>query len=138
LELIATSRPTPPPKYWAPEPVAATHFGFEFMNDLDGGYEGFVSEVRADPANRYFFRSPGGWKDRSSSITSFLCTDLARETYRRGAEELAGMQVAHPLHRPARSDGGLDGVRSNAELLQHARAFVNHSLVEARRGTPHR
>ena len=132
----AGSRPRPTSKYWAPEPVAAASFGFTPMQELDQAYREFAAEVGSDPS-RYFFKPPGGRPEKSASITSFLCTDLARDIYARAAAALASFVVAAPDHRPRRSDGETDGVKSNAEMLDHAKRFVRHAVVEARRGTPH-
>ncbi|WP_028048955.1 hypothetical protein [Cellulomonas sp. URHD0024] len=131
------ARPHPAPKYWAPEPMAAAAFGFGPMEELDRAYLAFVAGVQSDPTSRYFFESPGGKRDQSSSITSFLCTDAARAVYSRAASALASLSLAQPDYRPPRSDGQREGVRSNGEMLDHARRFVRHALVEARRGTPH-
>jgi len=131
------SRPRPTEKYWAPEPLAANSFGFEPMVELDAAYKAFAAAVKADPASRYVFASPRGTKDTSTGITSFLCTDLARDIFARAASHLGSLELAFPDHRPPRSDGETNGVRSNAEMLKHAMAFVRHALVEARRGTPH-
>ena len=95
------------------------------------------ARVKADPASRYVFASPRGTKDTSTGITSFLCTDLTRDIFARAASHLGSLELAFPDHRPPRSDGETIGVRSNAEMLKHAMAFVPHALVEARRGTPH-
>jgi hypothetical protein len=136
--LAGAARPAPAPKYWAPEPVDAKLFSFRHKQQLEIAYEEYVAAVDRDPDNRYFYQSPSGEKDKSKSITSFLCTDQAQAIFEAGSREFATMTPQHAAHRPARTDGQTAGVLSNLESLTHARSFVAHVVAESRRGTPHR
>ena len=75
---------------------------------------------------------PAQWSG-SASITSFLCTDLAFETYKAGRAQLDEMALSHAGYRPE----GV-GMLSNGEALLQARRFLNYALTKGRRGTPHR
>ena len=128
------SRPTPPKRYSAPEPIDASTFGFSYKNELDKAYENYAKTV-GDA--RPFHISPRG-KNSSSGITTFLCTDDARNIFAAADKELATIILQHPDYQPARSDGQIDGVKSNAAVLDHVRGFLAHAVTMGRRGTPHR
>lgn len=133
---FAEGRPKPPEKYGAPAPIDASSFGFSYKDDLDKAYQDFADNVSdAKP----FWIPPGGGNPRKSrSITSFLCTDAAKEVFARAAKDLATLKLAYPNYRPTRSDGEIAGVKSNAEALEHVRGFFHHAVTLGRRGTPHR
>jgi len=134
------SRPSPAKKYWAPEPVNALTFGFKYKEMLDDSYLRFARDVMDENRDLYFFKgpNPADRPYRSAGMTSFLCTDVAREIFEEAAKDLETFQPQHPRYRPKRSDGKVDGVLSNEEAIAHVRAFLRHAVSEARRGTPHR
>jgi tRNA(Arg) A34 adenosine deaminase TadA len=115
-------------KYGAPEPVSADLFGFEPKRALEAAYD----EYREGLPGKPFWTPESGRPDNSSSITSFLCTDLARDIYEAAAARLDGLELAHADYRPEPSD------LSNAQALAHARRFRIYAAKVARRGTPHR
>jgi tRNA(Arg) A34 adenosine deaminase TadA len=140
-ELLAGySRPSPAKKYWAPEPVDALEFRFKYKRALDEAYLRFAKDVMDESKDLYFFKGLGAndRPQRSPSITSFLCTDVALEIFEAASQELEAFEPAYPDHRPVRSDGRVDGVFTNSEALSHVRAFLHHAVKEARRATPHR
>lgn len=129
-------RPVPRSKYWAPESVGAELFDFDYKGKLERAYKDFCDRGAVDP--KLYFWSDGKVTKKSDSLTSFLCTDAARAIYDDAAREFTAFAPAHGKFKPARSDGEVDAVKSNAEAVDHARAFLRHALTEARRGTPHR
>ena len=134
--LTKAQRPKPVSKYWAPEPLSADHFGFDYKQKLEAAYLNFLAKGK-DETNWYFWQVPGKVK-KADSVTSFLCTDDAREIFDAAAKEFESMAAQHGGFKPPRGDGEVDPVKSNGEALDHARAFLRHAIKEARRGTPHR
>ena len=130
-------KPKPTAKYFAPEPMSADVFGFPFKGQLDGAYQQFAAEVSSN-SSKFFHESLNGKIDRSSSITSFLCTDSALDIYENAKHLFDSFSPKHATYQPKRSDGSAEGVLSNEKALDQARAFRNHAVNEARRGTPHR
>lgn len=137
LKVAAESevRPTPPDKYAAPEPIDGARFGFAYKEVLDKAYKAYAAAVNDA---RPFHISPKGEKNKSKSLTTFLCTDAARAVFAAAATELDMFDPAYGDHRPPRSDGKTAGVKSNAEVLTHIKGFLAHATTMARRGTPHR
>ncbi|MBY9064952.1 hypothetical protein K7957_18610 [Sphingomonas yunnanensis] len=131
-------RPKPTAKYWAPEPLGADLFGFEYKAQLDTAYSAFLKSGQDEPQAMFWVSPDGAKKKRPDSLTSFLCTDAARDIYGAAAEEFGSLVPTHKTFKPPRSDGEVEAVKSNEEALDHARAFLRHAVKEARRGTPHR
>lgn len=122
----------------APRPISGAEIGMEATNRLSQDYMMFRNSVGTEQGKTPFYRPPGSENDPtqlsgSTSITSFLYTDLAFNTYKSGREALDEMVLSHAGYRPA----GV-GILSNAEALQQNRRFLNYALTEGRRGTPHR
>jgi len=132
---FAGSRPKPPEKYGAPEPIDANAFGFGYKDALDKAYQAYANAVGDD---RPFHISPRGSKNNSKGITTFLCTDDAKGIFAAATEELRTLALQHASYKPARSDGQTDGVKTNGEVLDHVRGFLAHAVTMGRRGTPHR
>jgi tRNA(Arg) A34 adenosine deaminase TadA len=136
LSTMKSVRPKPTSKYWAPEPLSADHFHFEYKRQLEDAYANFLSKGQ-DDQNWYFF-SGSGKKKKADSLTSFLCTDDAKAIFDAADQEFKSLKVNHTDFKPTRSDNEVDPVKNNAEALEHARSFLRHAVKEARRGTPHR
>ena len=122
-------------RYRPPLPIPADLLGIKAFTDLDSAFENFRAQVGAKP----FFEPLNGKLDKSGSITSFLCTDDAKDIFDSGKTALSSMPaVTYPDYRPA-GDGGtvLEDARSNAEVLTHARHFLDYAVMMGRRGTPH-
>ncbi len=144
--LYNLTRPLQPPKqgeivtkYGAPEPIAADLFGFEYKHQLDEGYRKFVDEVSSEQHPPFFVsNNPKHKPDRSTSVTTFLCTDPAMDVFEAARVELETLRVEHPDHKPARASEDSGSILSNEMVLDHARAFLNHVRHKGRRGTPHR
>lgn len=128
--------------------LPASAFGFPAFDQLTTAYASFRQSLAK---GAFFWRSTTepSHMDRTPAVTSFLCTDAAREIYRQAASDFAGMTCRFPDARPGRAgestpspgEAGDDGSRcdvlSNAEVLSDARRFLDYATRSARRGTPH-
>jgi tRNA(Arg) A34 adenosine deaminase TadA len=147
----------------APRPVTTADFstaGVDFADysrRLEDGYVEFVDGLKAKP----FFRpnpkaaaqrkrapwDPGTERDEPDdkpSISSFLCTELARDVFEDGGQQFVDL-AADPSRlqcadAPALDDSGdaITGSLTNAEALKLARRFLDYAQTNGRRGTPHR
>lgn len=129
------TRPKPKPRNFAPEPIAAQAFEFEYQDRLERSYTAFLAEGAKEDGRRFFKNN--GKEKRADSLTSFLCTDEAKAIFDSGAQEFANMKLANEQWTPTRGDG-LPATMTNAKALEHAQAFLSHAISTARRGTPHR
>jgi len=82
----------------AAQPIAASEIGLPYLEDLNHQYEKFRSEQDDAKKNdhdsaAFFVSCPPRKVIYTPSITSFLCTDNALETFRRGADEFHSMTV---------------------------------------------
>ena len=129
-----------PTKYGAPEPINAGEvFGFRPKRELDAAYGDFVKVATANPDTKYFFRStaPGVAADTSTSITSFLCCDVAKDIFDQAAATLQNLNLEFGSFAPTLAGGG-DKPFTNQGLLEEARKFRQYVAVAGRRGTPHK
>lgn len=122
--------------YMAPLPIPADALGLDGFTRLDERYREYVAGVGAKP----FHVAPDGKKDASSSITSFLCTDAAKEVFDEARDYFEAMgELTEPGFKPKRPDGGeVPGALSNAKVLEHVRRFYAYAASNGRRGTPHK
>ncbi len=92
------------------------------------------AEKNNDKTRAYFLPSRNSDAVFTTSITSFLCTDIALDVFRVGANEFGNMALKHALEKlPAK-----DGVWSNQECLDGAHRFFEYASVEGFRGSPHK
>jgi tRNA(Arg) A34 adenosine deaminase TadA len=118
--------------YPPPVPIAGDTIGLEQFGALEKAFGAFRSGLR----RRAYYVSPGGRPERTASITSFLCTDLALEIFEASRAQLDGLQLAHPRF-PEERKGWPENTLSNQQALGHARAFLEYAIEFGRRGTPH-
>lgn len=120
----------------APRPVPAGGFGFEYFDRLQVAFDEFRDRVRVEP----FFTDAGGRKDHGGSITSFLCTDLARTIVDDAATELRKTRdlAAPDYTRPGRDGTSVPGALTNRQVLAEATGFLRYAAVQGGRGTAHR
>lgn len=118
--------------FTSPRPIRGDDFGFEYFDRLNRGNEAFTDELTETP----FYVPPGGHPSASASkpsVTSFLCTDEARDIFGQADAELTRWTTAdYP------DDGPHGGAFTNQQVLDEARDFrewVNHL---DNRGAPHR
>ena len=124
----------PPSKYGAPEPIGGEVFGFDLKGELEQAYDTFRSDVSD---LKPFYKSAVGKVDKSSSITSFLCTDAAKAIFVEAGARLDAFAPANPGYIPAAPAGSLPAL-SNADVLRQAKLFRIYAAKAGRRGTPHR
>jgi len=118
----------------APLPIPGNLLGLTCFDALANGYEKFSAEIAGKP----FHISPGGKKDTSASITSYLCTDDALSIFRAGAQALETFTVTAPDYAPKDRGGQiLARALKNSTVLDHARRFLVYAKTQGRRGTPH-
>lgn len=112
--------------------LPASAFGFPAFGQLSTAYGTFRESLAQGD---YFWRSTTdpALVDRAPAVTSFLCTDAARQIYRQAATDFEQMSCRFPDARP----GQVDGLLSNQEVLADARRFLDYATRSARRGTPH-
>jgi tRNA(Arg) A34 adenosine deaminase TadA len=119
------------PQLRAPLPIPASLIGFSQFSTLDTAYKGFFHR----PAGEPFWIGPDGKTDETKSVTSFLCTAVARDTFGDAKSDFDRIDddvaLEHPAYRPTQSS------LSNTEVLAEARQFLDYACHEGRRGTPH-
>lgn len=119
----------------APYPTPADAFGFSYFDELNAAFEAFRTAVAEKP----FYIGKDGYKDASSSVTSFLCTDEAFDIYTRAAAEFTAYTVAHPDYKPVEETATPAAqVLTNAAVLAQAKRFFAYARSDGRRGTPHK
>lgn len=107
----------------APLPIGGGEIHLDEFAELDAAYEAFAVAVKETP----FWVGPDGFKDHSSSITSFLCTDAARRIFAQGRERfVAYQQASDTTTSPA-----------NQRLAEALSTFVDYAVTLGARATPH-
>jgi tRNA(Arg) A34 adenosine deaminase TadA len=115
----------------APRPVAASEFDFDYFTRLNDGNAAFERDVNASP-----FYVDGSFRVASPSVTSFLCTDGARQIYTDAAQELAQWSEAgFPEYVPPQS---IASALTNSQVLREVHDFAVYAKEINNRGTPHR
>jgi tRNA(Arg) A34 adenosine deaminase TadA len=123
----------------APEPIAASAVGlqqFQALNDANLAFVKDIQDAKArNDSTRAFFISPDKtFVDFDPSITSFLCTDTARDIFEAGGKQLDAMTLEFPNEKhPDERD-----VLTNQECLEEARSFFKYADLEGYRGSPHK
>jgi tRNA(Arg) A34 adenosine deaminase TadA len=123
----------------APKPIAASAVGlqqFQALNDANLAFVKDIQDAKArNDSTRAFFISPDKtFVDFEPSITSFLCTDVARDIFEAGGKQLDAMTLEFPNEKhPDERD-----VLTNQECLQEARSFFKYADLEGYRGSPHK
>ena len=122
-------------RYLPPLPIPGDQIGMSCFDRLGKGYDTFAAGVAKKP----FYIDPKGKEDASSSITSYLCTDDARQIVRESHETFGGMTLRYPNYRPVGQDGQpVPSGLSNSECYEIAKRFLQYAIVEGHRGTPHK
>ncbi|MBY0455716.1 MAG: hypothetical protein K2V38_00100 [Gemmataceae bacterium] len=117
-------------KYPAPVPIPADIIGVDYFERLEKGY----AEFSAGVANKPFHEDPAGKVDKSPSITSFLCTDLAMGIFLDGQDRfLKTLKAKYPDYKPVNDKK----VLSNTDLITHLHRFHSYAISDGRRGTSH-
>jgi tRNA(Arg) A34 adenosine deaminase TadA len=123
----------------APKPIPASAVGlqqFQALNDANLAFVKDLQDAKArNDSTRAFFISPDKTVvDFDPSITSFLCTDAARDIFEAGGKQLDAMALKFPNEK---HPDGRD-VMTNQECLEEARSFFKYADLEGYRGSPHK
>ena len=123
----------------APIPIPASAVGLQQFKALNDANLAFMKDIQdaknRNDSTRAFFVSPDKtFVDYDPDITSFLCTDVARDLLEEGGKQLDTMTLKfrnekHPNERE---------VLSNQECLEEARSFFKYADLEGYRGSPHK
>jgi tRNA(Arg) A34 adenosine deaminase TadA len=128
----------------APIPIAASEIGLPQFKALNGGNLSFTNKMETADKNvddqAFFISADGSDRNFRSSITSFLCTDVAYDIFKAGGEALDTMTPAFPERRfPNQVDGrNHTDILTNAQCLKEARNFFRYADIEGYRGSPHK
>jgi tRNA(Arg) A34 adenosine deaminase TadA len=123
----------------APIPIPASEIGLEHFKRLNDANLTFVTKIqeaeRRNDSTQAFFVSPDkSFVDYDPSITSFLCTDVARDIFAEGAKSLNMMTLRFPTEKyPGKPDS-----LTNEKCLEEARRFYKYADIEGYRGSPHK
>jgi hypothetical protein len=114
---------------------------FKLLNDANLDFAHEIVEAKAkNDTNHAFYVSPDKtFVDFDPNVTSFLCTDVARDLFEDGGRLLDTMQLKFPERRFPDTPGlGQGKVFTNAECLTQARDFYRYADLEGYRGSPHK
>jgi tRNA(Arg) A34 adenosine deaminase TadA len=123
----------------APKPIPGSAVGLQQFQALNDANLAFVKDIQdaksRNDSTRAFFISPDKtFVDFDPSITSFLCTDAARDIFESGGKQLDAMALKFPNEKhPDERD-----VLTNQECLEEARSFFKYADLEGYRGSPHK
>ena len=77
----------------------------------------------------------------TQSVAAFLCTDVAYQIYKDGAEKFGTLELKYPGYIPGNPDpdpnAKLQIALSNQQVLAEARRFVEYAIAYGNRGTSH-
>jgi tRNA(Arg) A34 adenosine deaminase TadA len=118
-------------------PIAASAIGLPYLDDLNRKYDRFRdqqgdAEKKKEKAQAYFQPCTASPVNYTTSITSFLCTDMALNVFRNGANEFHSMALKQEAFQNQPDSW------SNAECLAEAKRFFQYVDVEGFRGSPHK
>jgi tRNA(Arg) A34 adenosine deaminase TadA len=123
----------------APVPIPASMIDLEEFDALNKANLDFVSDLKAaearrDSSNAFFVSSDKNFVDYDPVITSFLCTDKARQIFEQGGNKLDEVPLKFTNSRfPDDKD-----VLTNEQCLAEAREFFKYVDIEGYRGSPHK
>jgi len=123
----------------APKPIPASAVElaqFQRLNDANLAFVKDIQDAHArNDSTRAFFISPDkSFVDYDPSITSFLCTDAARDIFEDGGKGLDTLTLKFPTDKhPDERD-----VLTNEQCLEEARSFFKYADIEGYRGSPHK
>jgi tRNA(Arg) A34 adenosine deaminase TadA len=119
-------------------PIAGSRIGLAHFDKLNSAYAKFRSEILEaakvnNSSGAFFISSDKTIVDYSPSITSFLCTDAARNIFIDGAGMLDTESIFPQEKLPHRSSS-----LTNQQCLAEARRFYTYADMEGYRGSPHK
>lgn len=121
-----------PSGFTAPRPIPAGEFGLAHFDQLNAGSAAFDAKVSTSNP----FYTDGSYTASSPSVTSYLCTDSARDIYQNAANGFRALPggLQYPHQPPEGPPGSLD----NAAALFAASHFLDYAIAIGNRGTSHR
>jgi tRNA(Arg) A34 adenosine deaminase TadA len=129
----------------APVPVAGSEIGlpqFQMLNEANLQFSEQLKQAgqQNDETKMFFVSTDKTVKNSTPSITSFLCTDVARDIFKAGGEKLDTMQLAFPERRfPNQTNGqNHSDILTNIQCLKEAQNFFRYADLEGYRGSPHK
>jgi tRNA(Arg) A34 adenosine deaminase TadA len=120
---------SPGSSYHAPEPVPACAIDVPQFDALSLAYSSF--SLASTPSTK---SGSAGTRRTPPSITSFLCTDDARDIFEGARQRLRRERLKYPTFAPNTS---ARPCLTNAQVLDHAKRFWEVARSHGRRGTPH-
>jgi tRNA(Arg) A34 adenosine deaminase TadA len=116
--------------FTAPRPIRGDEIGLKQFQELNEANERFEAAVPQKP----FYVGPGSGNKpvTSPAVTSFLCTDPARQIYKAAAKELTEFELNFPSYQP------IPTALTNEEAVIEANDFVEWAGELESRGAPHR
>ncbi|MTE16666.1 hypothetical protein [Nocardia aurantiaca] len=120
----------------SPRPIRGDEFGFQYFNDLNRLSEEFSRNVKYEPFYEGVDRITGqDIRITSGSVTSFLCTDEARNVFSRAHADLMNRSHAEfPDAKPA----DVPNAFTNEQVLIQARDYLSWVKMLNNRGAAHR
>jgi tRNA(Arg) A34 adenosine deaminase TadA len=123
----------------SPVPISGDQIGLEYFGQLDDGFANFAKQLEREA---FFNPADGGAAKKRHSVTSFLCTRMARKIYRDAAKRFLALEkddIVYPKYVPLdRYNEKIDDALPNRKLVKEARDFYEHAIGSARRATPHK
>lgn len=126
----------------SPMPISGSDINFEYFARLNGAYEQFKEVVKV----KGFFvsKDPLGniITDKSDSITSFLCTEMAYSIFKDVFdffEKLTVDDLVYPDYQPKDKIGNtIQNAKPNKLVLTEVKDFYQYASKSGKRGTPHK
>lgn len=122
----------------APLPIAGAQIRLPYFSELDQSFGEFKRQVVDTP----FWQSPdNSERDTKGSVTSFLCTKVARDIYGRAADRFHSLAsgadaLEHPRFQPSgRSGATARTALTNEAALAEANDFLEYARGSGRRAT---
>jgi tRNA(Arg) A34 adenosine deaminase TadA len=121
----------------APSPLPASAFGLDYFEALAEGFRQFKNEMSEE---KPFVVFPGGKRKTTTSITSYLCTDIARDIFKAAHDEfnaLSSENLNYGDFKPDQDGEAASEGLSNQEVLAEVQDFFKYAVKNGDRGTPH-
>jgi tRNA(Arg) A34 adenosine deaminase TadA len=125
------------PSVSAPRPIRASEIGLPYYDELNSAYEKFFKNAAIEPFSLPKPANP------DQTVTSFLCTDTAYESYKDADSNFQRLQLEYPDWSPPvkqtlKDSGVVPQTKDNKTVLANAQAFIKRMAQVGRRGTPHK
>jgi tRNA(Arg) A34 adenosine deaminase TadA len=117
----------------APLPISGGEIDLRYFEILNASFSDFVNRVADEP---FWISTDGNTRDSVHSVTSFLCTGIARSIFADGRDQLGRLangddKLTAPDFQPA------PDALTNAGVVNDAQRFLHYARRSGLRGTPH-